>query len=323
MVQRWSHRLADAKNLFVAGAGSAYALGYLARALHAWSEQLGVLPALDFQYFVAGTLLMLPLAALVSLVLLVHRWLRRLAEYEQLHPPLAARIDRVLGVTVMGGAVLLGAVSTLARWTGLDLNIAARLVGVVLLVGFIGWFWLAMVRDSLKSDTLVVAPGGLARATLLPESPAQAGGWLSRGMHAFSSAIAWLWGALVLSYIALVALLLVVTALLSGLLLLPWLPQELGGAKPVCVQLDIETKALSPQLAALLFEPLDAAAAQSAPTRRTRPLALHQAGGDVLLLRLPAASPGRGAVLEVRRAVVGASTRCDDRLIAPRGIAAG
>jgi len=56
-------RVGELRDGFLVAGGAVYVLGYLVWSVHAWQEGLGLLPALELQYLLAGSLLVLILLA--------------------------------------------------------------------------------------------------------------------------------------------------------------------------------------------------------------------------------------------------------------------
>lgn len=302
----WHERLGRWQSLALLGGGAAYALGYLARALHAWDQSLGVLPALDFQYLIAGLLLALPLGALALAFVLLRALLRAWVAHEASVPALRERINRGLGV--LQTAALLGVVltSVLDGVLGLDLERYVMPLGALMLFAFGSGIVLALTRDAAAGD-----PGDPGRygSAALRMTVMRRAGRVERLWSRMADAIVWFYGLVVMLYGASLVLGLVLFALLLGLLWLPQLPQELGGAKPRCMTLDLDTRLLSPDLAGeLLAAPVSLDG--SGGVRRTRELAVHYSGGDLVLLRLAPAPPGPARTLELRRSAVVAAAAC-------------
>jgi hypothetical protein len=308
---RWNSRVKGGRDLFLVASGGVYVCGYLARAFHAWSESLGVLPALDFQYFVAGIVLLVPPAGLVGLSLGYHHLLRRYVLWEQRGQGRKERTDRVLVgsmvITIMAfaGAGPLGATSFPRA-----ADLASRIAGVVLVASFLTLFWLFAVRSFHPTS----GPPASAPITDRVGSLEKTGGFrmgLVRVLTLSVRGMAWLYGALVVSWMGLLALAMILVMFLLGLIALPGIPQELGGAKPRCGILEIDTRAISGALAARLI-PIAASGEKAAhPIQLTKPMSIYHSHSDVLLIREPLVSGARRPVIELRRSVVVAISSCD------------
>src|SRR5947209_4483073 len=101
----WDARLTRTRDVALVGFGAVYAFGYLARALHAWGNNLGVLPGVEIQYFVAGLLLLLPPALVLAAFFGSWRVFRGVASWESKQPGRRQRIDKVIGVLLLAGVV--------------------------------------------------------------------------------------------------------------------------------------------------------------------------------------------------------------------------
>lgn len=311
-VKHWHERLSELKSLVLLGGGAAYVLGYLARALHAWSESLGVLPALDFQYFVAGLLMGLPLAALVLATLGVRLLLRRWVAWEAARRGRRETTNRWLGTLQTVGLFGVVLAAVLDDWVAADLEPVVRALGGLLVAAFVAYVVLVVSRDEGGSGSGLARPrryGSAVAGRELPAGRSRA----TRVLSAVSRSANWLMGVLVMAYLALVVVAVVGVTMLLGLVWLPLLPQELGGAKPRCLVLDIDTRQLSAPLVADLFDGAAAPESGGPATRRTRGLAVHFSGNDLLLLRVKDAPKAAARTIELRRDAVVATTTCTPR----------
>lgn len=309
-VKLWHERLSELKSLALLGAGAAYVLGYLARALHAWSESLGVLPALDFQYFVAGLLMGLPLAALVLAALGARLLLRRWVAWETARRGRRETTNRWLGTLQTIGLFGVVLAAVLDDRVAADLEPLVRALGGLLVTSFVAYVVLAVARDDVGSG--LVRPrryGSAVAGRELPTGRSRA----TRILSAVSRSANWLMGVLVMAYLALVVIAVVGVTMLLGLVWLPLLPQELGGAKPRCLVLDVDTRQLSAPLVADLFDGAAAPDSDGPAVRRTREVAVHFSGNDLLLLRVRSAPKAAARTIELRRDAVVATTTCASR----------
>jgi hypothetical protein len=301
-VQRWNTRLTDWKPLLLLTAGGIYAAGYGARAVHAWDSSLGILPALDFQYFVAGVFLLVPLGVLGLVVLSARGVLRRWVAAERLHKNWRERTDQVLAAMTVGGIFLFGLILGLGR-LGVHFERFAVVLPYISVIGF----FILLVLNIARGDDGKALPIE-ADAIQVRSRPRGAGAWIIMIFGSLGLFSSWLAGITILLGIALF----VVVVPLFGVVLLPHWPQELGGAMPRCQVLDVEVKRLSPQLAGDLFD--GAVPPLASEVRRTRELAVHFSNSEFMIIRLPA-SPGiRSRTLELKRAAVVATMSCSERL---------
>jgi hypothetical protein len=107
----------------------------------------------------------------------------------------------------------------------------------------------------------------------------------------------------------------VITTGLSGLVLLPHLPQELGDTMPRCLVLDVEAKRLSPELAIGLFD--DSSSSVTSEVRRTHEVAVHFSNSDVMMIELPRSPQMHRRVVELQRKLVVATTTCSVPIARP------
>ena len=301
-VERWNTRLTDWKPLLLLAAGGIYGAGYAARAVHAWDSSLGILPALDFQYFVAGIFLLVPLGALGLVFFGARGVLRRWVAAERLHKSWRQRTDQVLVAMFIGGIFLFG----LALWLG-RLGVHFERFTAALPYVFIGGFLILLALNIVRGDDGKAMPVD-ADAVWARLHPRDAGAWIIIIFGSLGLFSSWLAGIAMLLGIALFVL----VVPLFGVLLLPHWPQELGGAMPRCQVLDVEVKQLSPQLAEELFD--GSAPPIASEVRRTRELAVHFSNSEFMMIRLPASPEIRRRTLELKRAAVVATTSCPERL---------
>jgi hypothetical protein len=144
-LQRWNTLVSDWKPLLVAAAGTIYVAGYVARAAVAWEYSLGILPALDFQYFVAGLILVSPLAVLWAVYAGVRELLRRLVRWERANSK-GKSLDAALTAIFLVSALLF-ALATLISWIGLSDKFA-----MPLLFGMLGAFLLMISINIVRDD---------------------------------------------------------------------------------------------------------------------------------------------------------------------------
>lgn len=297
-LEYWGARLARIRDLGLVAFGFVYAFGYLARALHAWDNNLGVLPGLEFQYFVAGLLLLIPPAAVLALFWGLWRATQAFARWEAKAPQRRAHVDNLLGAMVLLGMmlVLVGDIEWVKeRWP------RTFDVAITLFVGsFLANVVLAMARpESPRPATDAGDEGGVRRKGVLAR--------LSRVLDAIGRAS----GALLIVDLGLAVILLLLAAMLLGAAkLLPLMPQALGGGAPRCAQFELERSRMSVGLAALLADK-DAKDA-SARTMRARPVLVYYSGGDAVLFKLPEAARSGQPAYELRRAAISAITWCRD-----------
>lgn len=252
----------------------AYALGYVARAIHAWDYNFGALPGARFDYLIAGIFLAVPVAALAGLLAGLYKATGLLHGWAGTHPQQAGRWrHRVLF------PLLLAAITYLVSQDALGfLSAEARRVGAgVSLFVFVA---AAVLTGVLQADDTA---GGEDRSA-------------ARGL----TVVRWLGGVyahLVTAYFGLLAALAFGVAALLGAGWLDRWPQELGGVKAKCGVLDLATEKLSPELLGFLA-PLPADAASAPKVVRSHPLEVYSTTGPWLIRSAdPSAStPGRRSI---------------------------
>jgi hypothetical protein len=288
----WGARLTRWRDIALVGFASVYALGYLTRAVHAWLYNLGVLPGVELQYFVAGLLLFLPPAALLALLYGVWRGFQGFAAWERRRPGVRQRIDTSLGVVVLVALLGFVAIDWLRRWLPIPPHVSN-----ILLTVFVGGFainiGLGMARPATPPAALDAERHDHGVLVRVFE-------WIGRVL-----------GGILAVNIGLFFVTLLATSILVGALkLLPELPQALGGAAPRCAMLDVDVAKVSPELAAELFGK-DAAQAPSVKgARRSREVRIYYSGGDYLLFKLPAETSAAATTYELKRSAVEAVLWC-------------
>jgi hypothetical protein len=287
----WGERLTRTRDIALVGFGGVYAFGYLARALHAWGNNLGVLPGVEFQYFVAGLLLLVPPALVLGALFGSWRLLRTVAVWERRREGRRKRVDAVVGVLLFGGLIGFGVTS--ADWVGRLVTIPAYVPGLLMAV-FIAAF---------------AVNAALAMARPAPPASYEAPVRQGRVLGALQRIGVVLMGLAVVNFGLLVVSLLALAMLLGAAKILPVLPQALGGAAPQCAQFDIDVTKISSELAGDLFEPGPSPPSAAATgRRRSRQVLVHHSSGDSVLFKLPANSPG--ATYELKRSAIDAVLWC-------------
>jgi hypothetical protein len=283
----WGARLTRARDIGLVGFGGIYALGYFARALHAWEYNLGVLPGVEFQYFVGGIFLFLPPVILSCAFYVAWRVIKKIPVWETTGRVRRWWVDSILAVVFCGGIALVALAPSDAssRWIGFQRDEAIGIGGLIIVVSPMVFFLIDAVRESTKTSKVAhdfSMRGRLRRAgdTLI--------NWLTYG---------YFW--------ALAAFLVVVTAVI-GIRVVPVLPQELGGGAPRCAKFDVDPAQLSAPLAGVLFDP---ASADAKSPRTTRAVDVFYIGGDVVLFKLREA-PDRRATYEIKRGSLAAIMWC-------------
>lgn len=290
-VDNWSVRLTRGREIALIGFAGIYALGYFTRAVHAWLHNLGVLPGVELQYFVAGLLLFMPPALMMAALFGLWRGLQRVASWERRRPGFRRRVENVLSILVVVGMLGYALVYVVQRWVAVPPYIASILLAVFA-GGFAINIGLAMARPEAPSLRADSESRGRGVVRIL--------GWIG---HFLS-------GLLVVNAGVLFVGLILMSILIGALKWLPELPQSLGGAAPRCAYFDVDVTKVSPELVRELFDaapPPETATAKRA--RRSRKVSVYHSGGDYVLFKLPEA-PGAGTTYELKRSAVEAVTWC-------------
>jgi hypothetical protein len=261
--EEWAARMVRWRDAVLVAGGLAYVVGYVARALHAWWHGLGPVPAVQFQYVVAGLALALPIGAVGFGIWAARRALVRLAEWAREDERRGHEVDVVLSALWITALLLLGL--GLSDW-------AQRLLPPAL-AG-----WLLLVAAAV---VVLVAP--VAFGYELVGNAAQGDGRLSGALARFGASGGAAMGALIaLSQVVIPLLGMIAIAGLAGLQVLEWLPQEFGGARVQCASVDLALKELSPATRELLIEGASDAT-PGADVRRSRPLDVYSAGDPLIV----------------------------------------
>ena len=259
-------RVTGYQQVVVLLAGFAYVFGYASRALHAFEYNLSTLPGIRFEYLVAGTLLLIPPAALCLALWGVWRSAKDLAAWAAEVPERKNRVLGALLVTfVLGQMVGLigGWVSTLA------LVVSVSAVPYLYMVASTAY------ESASPSNATIQSPNVK---------------WWQKVLGCLGKGALYLWGSIMAFLFGLILLLLFVLAVGYGAIALKYVPQEFGGVKPKCGVLDLSPEQLSPELRSLIISPgehLD----PSSKVVRSRPLEVFTTR-EPWLVRLPGAAAG-------------------------------
>lgn len=216
-------RLASRRDFILVAAAIVYFLGYLVWALNAWIQGLGILPAADLQYFVAGLMpaTTLMVAWIVGRPLL--EWFRFQLE--------GTYLFQQFGYWIVSNAWLAFGIFLLATDENKQTGIFVIGTGV-----FVSWLWLPEIR-LYTSEKLDVFAGREKRH--LPQRVATK---LVRWLDAVEPIVSGMRFASIigigLTYLAAILWFFV----LFGY---PQVPQEFGGLKPRCAYLELDTALVS------------------------------------------------------------------------------
>ena len=282
-IRNWLKPIGELRDGALVLVSVTYITGYMVWSLNAWVNQLGVLPVIDSQYFVAG---FVP----VSILLLAYfggTQLRRLIEqWDQLVAP---------NVTIW--------------WQGL-----LRLAAIAVFVGSFATLIILSIVNALSESKgttynifrVVIVIWGISFIFLPPINEVEHPNWLQSwlqdwfGGKGFRAAQSWF--RKLMSYYVIFALTLL--GLFYYLFIAyPNLPQELGGVRPRCGYLDVPKAQLSNEtLEAIVPANL---VKSDHPVVRSMEVEILFSGSDVILIR------SRGTVYEIKRSNVSVIRACD------------
>ncbi|PKB80902.1 MAG: hypothetical protein BZY88_07775 [SAR202 cluster bacterium Io17-Chloro-G9] len=235
----WSSRLRNLRDIVLVGAGVSYVIGYIVWSVNAWQNQLGLLPVLDFQYVVAGSIpmvmIILGLAAFVGMLRLKDtNWFLIKETNWFVTEDEKANIWRKRLRTGVSSTrnIALFLIIAAAVLTGLELEkIAAPLfLGSFIWLLLTIWFEASVYERAVSSGTGIFAT--IER-------------WLTKITR---------WIALSQGFY-IVAGLLVFGLVFYTVEVYPRLPQEFGGGRPRCAHLEISRHRMSSDSLAQIFDP--------------------------------------------------------------------
>jgi hypothetical protein len=242
----WLVRIGGLRDGLLVLASLLYGLGYLAWSLHAWQNDLGLLPALDVQYFVAGVFPALILAAAFWAFRLITRAIEPFLSWLYSEPRTRAKTfahRSTGGLLFVSGTVLV--LVTVSPGLG-------RRIGE-------GWVLAA-----------ILGAGSLG-SILYDRGATDVNSRAGRFFRLFHLGNVILLGALVAAFVFMRSV-------------YPFIPQELGGVQPRCAYLDVARSRLSPSTLAVLVEGGELGG--SAPVLRSKPLEIPYASSAVVMVRL-------------------------------------
>lgn len=273
----WLKIAGELRDGFLVIAAVCYSFGYIVWAITAYRNDLGLLPALDFQYFVAGVP---PLLVFLGLYYIVvgGKWLQKMAQDWLVSP--ATRGKLFLSLAMVG----LAAISFIL----ILVNVSEWFKAAFPKLGHSTWFVLSLVLIIIISGLFFPA------AEQLPHEPKQADprnvSVSKRATAAFSEGvlalgpvfIGWLW-LMRLIYIGIVLLVIGAVALTFATDLHQKIPQEFGGARPRSACLDVIKAQISGETIAGIL-PVDASKS-SEPVVRSLRVEVLFSGSDVMVVR--------------------------------------
>ncbi|MFL6228317.1 MAG: hypothetical protein ACJ741_06025 [Pyrinomonadaceae bacterium] len=288
---------ADLRDLLLIVAGGLYALGYAVWACNAYANNLGLLPAVDFQYFIAGITPALFLLVLSLTITGIFLFKQKLGDW--LDP--ARRWGKYLRrfvVFVFFLSFLLFIVAdndTLKRAYPAQTGRVGVVAGLILIVTLI-------LLPPRKRSTADLQPVRTARGATSELGKALAtlrdDGFLV--LMSFLGTVYAVGIALLLTWLGLYFFV---------VKLYPRLPQEFGGVRPRCAFLELKRAEVSDEIQeALLPQPAPSADTQTA---RSVQLDVHFSDSNLMLVK-PHAQPGefRSRTFEIKKEAVRAVVWC-------------
>jgi hypothetical protein len=283
-------------------AGTLYVSGYVVWSINAWKNNLGMLPALDSQYFVAGVIPTMILTLVGVGIKLSWNYSRPTPWWFNNDLPLTGwkRIVRAAVALYMGLVIFLPGILAYFGWIEKHFPARAKLIMGVMFANqaalYIFWFVGVLIFDTTK--------------------PAEAQNWLARLRRLSKSVIK----ITVITAIGLIALTYYLQLLYSRL------PQAFGGVRPRCAYLDVVRDSVSEETvssliddsrntpAAAITQPASAAAtplgdvARRDPPKveavRTRAVEVLFSGSDYTIVRT------NGNIYEIKKDVIRAIDYC-------------
>lgn len=259
---------------FLVMAGICYFFGYIVWAITAYNNNLGLLPALDFQYFVAGAPLVLVIIGLCYVVLgglCLRRWVRR-----RIGPnPEGWKLYLCVAMACLGIIAYFLILANTADWFQAAFPNLARsswfVLGLTLIVIASSILSPELGRAPKRQDVSTEKERVEGRAAFL-----EAVRNLHRSLTGLLWIAGWLFAFMVLLIVAVLAFLFVVESY-------PKIPQEFGGARPQCAYLDVDKAKISSETIQGIL-PTGASQADE-PVVRSLGVEVLFSGGDVMMIR--------------------------------------
>jgi hypothetical protein len=254
-VLKW---LGERHDGFLISGAVLYGLGYLVWSYNAWRNNLGQLPALEFQYLIAGIIPAVIIAVAWAAVAFFYTATDKTVLLIERHPSLNLLTIAFL-LFVIAGGLLLGGLAIHRRW------IPKEKIGNYLYPLFVITVYLSVVMGLRLSQRI--------RAKRVPNHLAR----INLRQHA-----------LITIYRFLLPAVFCWCILRIYLDLYPALPQELGGPQPRCAYVDLVRDETSPSTMSALVsaQPTDIPSQSGAKVVRSDKLYVYFSSGDYLLVRL-------------------------------------
>jgi hypothetical protein len=269
-----------------------YAAGYVVWSINAWRNDLGLLPALDFQYLLAGSVpLLIALVAYIA-VLVLRRAFRGARDRIALHRRASSWVRKGFNL-VIGAMVVVFYLSFVvedgregiprASLVELTLGAAAVLLSAFLPEG---------TAEAEQPSEPAAQPQQPPLPTFVDLFTTDWAAYASRASGFIATLLSFLLplatGVALVGYFALAVY--------------PRLPQEFGGVKPRCARLDLISEQVSSATLSVL------GGGSSDPVIRSREVSIYYSGADTLLVKLQAPDPG--PTYELSKDAVRATKSC-------------
>lgn len=310
---------ADLRDLLLIVAGGMYVLGYVVWAYNAYANNLGLLPAVDFQYFIAGivpAVFLLALSVTITVILISRREFADWINASTRRGKYMGRLFIILFILVFLTFIVAGVDSIKSAHPALSNKaiVVAAIIFVLLII-----FIPADKIDPLRRDNAAVEPfghdmrsdAGGATDNLKPRPKSVTYTlWQSFTDHLFHLHSIFL-NSIPIIYIFMLALLLTIAGLSFFVTkLYPRIPQEFGGGQPRCANLDLKRAEVSDVIQQAIL-PQPAPNADSLIARSVR-LDVHFSDGNVMLVK-PHDDPDtfRSRTFEIKKGAIQSVVWCE------------
>jgi hypothetical protein len=273
----WLKDVGSLRDGFLVTAATFYFFGYIVWAINAYRNDLGLLPALEFQYFIAGAPLVVIILVLYSIVVASKR--------------LIETVRKWIGPNPTGGKLYL------------CLIVFFLAVSAVVSIRITATEWFKAVFPNARSWVVIIS------ALVIVVSPL----FISQLENAFRKRevlqgliepLRVLLHLLGLVYAAMFFVGLAALAFVYSVELYPNIPQEFGGARPYYACLDIVKAQMSTETIKGVL-PTDANKSQQ-PVVRSLRLEVLFSGSDIMLVR------ARGKVFKITKNMIQTVAMCDE-----------
>jgi hypothetical protein len=249
-----------------------YAIGYAARASHAWEQNLGALPGVQFDYFMSGLFICVPIVAFTVLLFFGKKFVAWLRAWAFANPGSALLVKNRILLPLLLGSI---AIIILQGRFILQLPEHGALLQNIALFTFLAAFFLfsiVNIEEDIPADT----------------KAASTGNWLTNFFRKVAASANKFVTVVLTGYFGSIVFAIYFAAAVYGAGLLGKWPQELGGVKAKCGVLDLAVEKLSPEMLTLML-PLPASAqpksntADVHPVVRSRQLLVYSTAGPWLI----------------------------------------